>query len=208
MLEENVNLQNFSFLTQTLCHKTPVISVASSTPTQSARRYQNTHYSIKICFWHHENKFLTSGLGVMILPSYLKALTNHLLVPSEWNALAAEAIYFVKRDLPLYFSASNIVLALIRGEGEEARSVCCREGKWVCRFISTAYSLFRCCCECKYDFSPNRFIRPLITVRHNERGGPGIGLVYWSCRLLQWSFRDYVTRATFKLDIFDERFSL
>lgn len=47
---KNVNLQNFSFLTQTLCHKTPVISVASSTPTQSARRYQNAHYIVKICF--------------------------------------------------------------------------------------------------------------------------------------------------------------
>ena len=69
MPEKNVNLPNFSLLTQTLCRKTPVISVASSTPTQSARRHENTHYIFKTCFGYHENKFLTSGLGVMILPS-------------------------------------------------------------------------------------------------------------------------------------------
>lgn len=49
MLEKNVNLQNFSLLTQTLCHKTSVISVTRSTLTQSARRYQNTH-SLKYTF--------------------------------------------------------------------------------------------------------------------------------------------------------------
>lgn len=63
-------------------------------------------------------------------------------------------------------------------EGEESRSVCVVEKKdkytysslWLIHYSVAAVNA-------KYYFSSNRFIRSLITVHHNERGGLDRGLV-------------------------------
>lgn len=117
----------------------------------------------------------------------------------------AEAIHFVKHDLPLYCNASNMVLTLTQLEGEKARFVCVveRENEYVYSSLRLIrYSI--AAVNAKYDFSSNRFISSLITVHHNEQGGLGTGLVYWSCRLLQWRFTDCIIGATLKMDISDQ----
>lgn len=88
----------------------------------------------------------------------------------------AEAIYFVKHDLPSYCNASSIVLTLIQLEGEKAGFVCVVErgneyvysSLWLIHYSIAAVNA-------KYDFSSNRCISSLITVHHNGQGARRFG---------------------------------
>lgn len=152
MLEKNVNLQNFSFLTQTLCHKNLSVSLEQAVCLPRRPRDTGMGRFSKICLWHCADKSRLPLCTWSYNPASFDSVPAERL-PTPENGEPGE-----RKSAPLassiFYRVSVLVYrCLSRWKVMEwGTHVSLRETKHMCIFLSMLYLLFRRCWECKLWF--------------------------------------------------------
>lgn len=153
MLEKNVNLQNFPFLTQTPCHKNLSFlwNKQSAYPDNSETLELAT--SLKYASDTSQiNPDFTSVPGVMFLP-LLTGPCGASACPRERRAGRAEASSLGKHHCPPCLHAQSIDSCSDRRWWGKVFLWVSEEKMNTYKFLSLACLLFSCCWKCKLWFS-------------------------------------------------------